>query len=227
MQFFIEKPWFIFLIVAIIGGIVLLVHHSILKVLEKRDFRKKYSEEKLRKKIRKREDKGKFYYGINYYVWQKNKLETLYSMFPVGEYFTDKYITTDTASYSVLTYKFWSHGKRIAFYKKEFRVYYKIADIRKSVVNNFNHNGIGSQNNNVYQNENNVSLIINQLENFLNEVDVQSNDEVYIENFIDKLSKGNISDNDKNRIIEVLSKYTSVGSNIISIITGIAKFFGM
>ncbi|EKL7559229.1 hypothetical protein PSN82_002927, partial [Enterococcus faecalis] len=170
MQFFIEKPWYIFWAIVIIGIVCFLIHQSILKVLEKRDYRKKYSKEKLLKKMTKKEDKGKFYYGIHYYIWQKNKLKILYSMFPVGEYFTDKFIITDTASYTVLTDKFWSPGKRIAFYKKEFRVYYKVADIRKTIVNNFTHNGIGNQNNNVYQNKNNVNLIINQLENFLNEV---------------------------------------------------------
>lgn len=227
MNFLSKYYWHIIVGIIIIGIVIFLAHQSVLKILEKRDFRKNYSEEKLHKKKRKREDKGNFYYGINYYIWQKHKLKVLYQMFPVGEYFTDKLVATDTATYSTVTDKIFSRGNRVDFYKREFRVYYKIAEIRKSVVNNFTHNGIGNQNNNLYQNENNTNVVINQLENFLNEIDVESNDETYIQSFIYKLSHGKTTEKDRNKIIETLSKYTSVGSNIVSIITNIVNFFGM
>lgn len=228
MEFLIKNYGYIIAGIIILGIFIIIVHQLILRFLEKRDFIKNYSEEKLRNKMRKREDdNGKFYYGINYYVWQKNKLRVLHKIFPTGEYFTDKLVTTDAVTYSTLTDKIFSNGKRASLYKMEFRVYYKISEIRKSVVNNFIHNGIGNQNNNIYQNENNTNMVINQLENFLNEIDVESNDETYIESFIYKMSQGKETEDDKNKIIETLSKYTSVGSDVISIISNVANFFGM
>lgn len=228
MDFLSKNYWYIIAGIIILGIAIFIVQQLVLKFLEKRDFRKKYSEKKLRNKMRQREDKkGNLYYGIYYYVWQKNKLGLLYQMFPIGEPFTDKLIATDTVIYSTVTDKIFGNGNRESFYKMEFRVYYKIAETRKSVVNNFTHNGTGNQNNNLYQNENSTNLVINQLENFLNEIDVESNDETYIESFIYKLSQGKTTENESSKIIETLSKYTSVGNDVISIIANVAKFFGI
>ncbi|GAX46923.1 hypothetical protein [Pseudolactococcus reticulitermitis] len=226
MEKFQKYYWYIIVGIIVFGVVSILVILKIEKMLEKRDFKKTYSKEKLYKKLKKRaDDYGKFYYGINYYYWQKNKLNVLYQMFPVGGNINDKLVVTDTATYSIVTNKIFSSGEREAFYKMEFRVYYKVAEIRKSVINNFTHNGVGNQNNNVYQNDNNTEVVINQLKNFLNDINIESNDKIYVESFIYKLSQGKTTEKDKNKIIETLSKYTGVASNVVSIITNIAKFF--
>ncbi|MGG5337024.1 hypothetical protein [Enterococcus casseliflavus] len=227
MEFFIKNQWYFLGGLLIFLVVVILIHNQIIKLLQKRDFKKSYSTDRLRKKIRQREDTktGKLYYGTYFFAWQKNKLNTLCEMFPVGEYFTDKLIVTDVAVYSTVTDKMWGSGTRTAFYKKEFRIYYKVAEKRESIVNNFTHNGAGNQINTVNQNEVHINAIINQLENFLNEVNVDSHDKAYIESFIYRLSQEKATEKDKNKIIETLSKYTSVGNNVISIIANLSKFF--
>lgn len=225
MEFLSKYQWYIYIGIIVIGIIILIIHQFFLKLFEKIDLKKEYLPNKLRKEIVSCRENGDSYCRLYYYVWQKNKLKTLYEMFPVGELLTNNYITTEVATYNTLTDKIFSVGKRQAFYKREFRIYYKFAEIKKSVINNFNHNGIGNQNNKVYQNENNTSIVINQLENFMNEIDVKSDDRTYIESFISRFSQGATTEKDKNKIIETLSKYISVGSNVVSIIANIANLF--
>lgn len=179
--------------------------------------------------MKQREDDktGNVYYGMYFWYWQKNKLTTLYNLFPIGEHFTDKFIVTDVREYTTLTDKVLSPGKKTSLYKKEFRVYYKIAENRKSVVNNFNHNGIGNQVNTINQNENNTNIVINQLENLLNDSVIDSHDKTYIESFIYRLSQKKTTKEDKSKIIDTLSKYTGVGNNVVAIIANIARLFSV
>lgn len=92
-------------------------------------------------------------------------------------------------------------------------------------MNNFNHNGIGNQFNTVNQNNYTVNNTINQLEELLNEEKIVPQDKQYIESFIYHLSKDKVTEEDKSDIIGTLSKYTSLGSNVISIIANLTKLF--
>lgn len=194
--------------------------------LENKDTEKEYFPEKIWQEMKQREDdNGNFYYGIYFWEWQVNKLELMYDMFPIGDYFTDKLIVTDIAIYHTLVDKSFSKGTRQSYYKRELRIFYKIAEERKSVVNNFNHNGIGNQFNTVNQNNYTVNNTINQLEELLNEEKIVPQDKQYIERFIYHLSKDKVTEEDKSDIIGTLSKYTSLGSNVISIIANLTKLF--
>lgn len=229
LDFISNYRWHISASIILIFIILLLIHKKFLKILENRDFKKTYSPEKLSKNLRQREDDktGNVYYGMYFWCWQKNKLNILYNLFPIGEYFLDKFIVTDVRQYSTVTAKFWSPGKRTSLYKQEFRVYYEFAENRKSVVNNFNHNGIGNQVNTVNQNENNTNIVINQLENLLNETTIDSHDKTYIESFIYRLSQKKTTKEDKSKIIDTLSKYTGVGNNVVAIIANVARLFSV
>lgn len=230
LDFYIKYQWYI------LGGFVLLLIGSLflfikirsraMSYLEGKDTKKEYFPEKIWQEINQREDdNGNFYYGIYFWEWQVNKLEMMYDMFPIGEYFTDKLIVTDAVIYNTLVDKFSGQGKRQSYYKREFRIYYKIAEERKAVVNNFNHNGIGNQFNTVNQINHTVNNTINQLEELLNEDRIVPQDKQYIENFIYHLSKDKVTEKDKSDIIGTLSKYTSLGSNVIAIIANLTRIF--
>lgn len=232
--FFEHKYLFIF------SGIVLLVLILIIYYLLKRlilnyftkiDYKKKYDINKLQNMIELREDRERnyIYYGIDYWVWQKNKLEILESLFPVGTLLDNGKTITDVLQFSKITPRIFGNGDRETKYLRELRF---IPNNISQNINSYGDNVYGDkiggdkfENNNGVQNINITKYqVIEPLEKLLMKNELSENDKNKIKDFINNLSKDNSSESEKSGIIETLSNYIGVIGGITGIIDVLHNF---
>lgn len=232
--FFEHKYLFIFsgiVLLVLILIIYYLLKQLILNYFTKIDYKKKYDINKLQNMIELREDRERnyIYYGIDYWVWQKNKLEILESLFPVGTLLDNGKTITDVLQFSKITPRIFGNGDRETKYLRELRfIPTNISQNINSYGDNVYGDKIGGdkfENNDGVQNINITKYqVIEPLEKLLMKNELSENDKNKIKDFINNLSKDNSSESEKSGIIETLSNYIGVIGGITGIIDVLHNF---
>ena len=169
------------------------------------------------------------YYGIDYWVWQKNKLKILNNLFPVGTLLDNGKTITDVLSFTKITPRIFGNGDRETRYLRELRfIPTNIPqNIRSYGDNVYGDKIVGDkfENNNGVQNINITKYqVIEPLEKLLMENELSENDKNKIKDFINNLSKDNSSESEKAGIIETLNNYIGIIGGIAGIIDVLHNF---
>ena len=219
------------ILLVLIGIICYLLEQLILNYFTKIDYKKKYDLNKLQKMIELREDRKRnyMYYGIDYWVWQKNKLKLLNNLFPVGTLLDNGKTITDVLSFTKITPRIFGNGDRETRYLRELRfIPTNIPqNIRSYGDNVYGDKIVGDkfENNNGVQNINITKYqVIEHLEKLLMENELSENDKNKIKDFINNLSKDNSSESEKAGIIETLNNYIGIIGGIAGIIDVLHNF---
>ncbi|EGL84332.1 hypothetical protein HMPREF9967_0223 [Streptococcus infantis SK1076] len=208
-----------------------LVEKIIINYFTKIDYRKKYDHNKLLKKITLREDSKRnyFYYGIDYWIWQENKLKLLKTLLPIGTELPNGKIISDILPFTKVTTKIFGSGNRETRYRRELRF---IPDNIPRNISSYGDNvygdKIGGDKFENHQGVQNIHItkfqVIQPLEKLLMEEELSEIDRAKIKNFVSNLAMDNSSEDDKLSIIEILNNYIGVIGGVAGIIDVLHNF---
>lgn len=224
-----KKPIWALVSLIVIVVFILIIETAVMKFLTHLDNKKTYNPERLKKKIQLREDKDRnyIYYGIDFWLWQKHKVETLKKMFPEGTKLQNGKTITDILPFNKVVPSSFNNGTRNTRYLRELR--FLIANLHRSSTfygdqvlgdkNSFINSGSGVQNISITKKN-----VMNTLENLLHEHELSVEDSQYLKEFVSKLARNQATENDKESLLERLSNYIGVVSGIASIIDVLHNF---
>lgn len=229
----IEYNWikliiFFVIVIFIIGLILYFIEKIILKFFSLIDERKSYSEKKLFRKIKEREDRGRnyFYYGVDYWKWQDNKNRALRKLLPIGAELQDGRVVTDVKSFDKVVPKIFSSGKRHTRYRRELRFIIELVAKAGDQVqgdkvagDKFVNSGSGIQINTVTKNE-----VVDSLEKLLASESLNNQDSHLVRQFVSQLLQNRASEGTKQTVVNTLSNYIGIVSGISSIIDMLHNF---
>ncbi|KAF1307566.1 MULTISPECIES: hypothetical protein [Streptococcus] len=229
------NPFFVFFslfaLVVLVALIYISIEKMILNSFTKLDNKKNYNSNSLAKKIKLREDRERnyVYYGIDYWIWQKNKLQILESLFPVGMELSNGKVIDDVLHFSKVTPKIFGGGTRETRYLRELRFIPKNVPKTISTFGDFiNGDKIGGDKFENHRGVQNIQITKNQilqpLEQLLLDGQLSDGDSMKIKQFIYNLSNDNSSEDEKTNIIEILGNYIGLVSGIAGIIDVLHNF---
>lgn len=195
-------------------------------VLEKIDMKIDYSKKNIKLEYREDLQRKERYYGIDYWIWQKNKIAYLNEIYKEGVELNNGKIISDICLYSKVVNKFFSEGERIAKYKTEMRIYVVSNSTRPiSVTGDYiygdkvgrdkiTNDGIQVINiKNEFPNE-----VINILSELINNQKISLEDRVMIEKCFEKITSNEYSEKENKSLLTVLSKYVQDIANVATVI---------
>lgn len=216
------------LVTLIIAILLVVIEKLILNFLSWIDEQKVYSKEKLNSKIQKREDRHRnyFYYGIDYWKWQRKKERILRELFPIGTELADGRIIIDVDSFDKVVDKVFSSGERNTRYKRELRYSVGLGSKSGDTIqgdkisgSKFVNSGSGIQINHVTKN-----TVVNSLESLLASGSLNDRDSYLVRQFVSELLQDKSTENTKQTIIDTLSNYIGIISGIASVIDVLHNF---
>lgn len=230
-----DNVYLFFLIVIALGCLIGVIYSLLKKIIldffTNLDYKRSYNLNKLQKKIELREDleRNYTYYGIDYWIWQKNKLKQLENLFPIGTELSNGKTIIDILQFSKVTTKFFGEGYRETRYLRELRFIAKnIPQNIQSYGDNIYGDKIGGDKFENHQGVQNIhitkSQVIQPLEKLLMEEELSEIDRAKIKNFVSNLARDNSSEGDKLSIIELLNNYIGVIGGVAGIIDVLHNF---
>ena len=234
-SFLIEKPAeaTIYLVLGIIGIVIIVfaVEKLILKFLESRDSKKDYRNKNFSLSTREDTDRNEYYYGVDYWCWQKKKLKYLSNTYHPGVELSDGKIVKNINSYYKVVDKIFSPEKRNTRYKMEFRVYAEY--IPKNNVINYGDTVYGDKicrdkiyNRGTYFQYNEIdNTEIKQIIEYLIYHDqVNQEDKRELRIILNKLADKTYTQKEHKSLITILSEYTGLTGNIATILDVLKNF---
>lgn len=222
-----EHPLIVILFVLVlcisVAYLIKLSKKAIIFIMGKLNNKEEYSDDELRlTKIHNNNDK---YYAIDYYVWQENKLKLLQEKYQIDNKFRDKLTIVENGSYYKTVYNKSKQDYQRIWYKREFRVYAEYKEPQR------NHNGDIVKGDKITnygsmilhkKEENQIEKIINDI---INENGISEEDKNELENIKKTIENKSYSKKENKTLIDIISKYSGIISNISTTIEVLRKFF--
>lgn len=234
-SFLSEKPAeaVIYLVLGIIGIMIIVfaVEKLILKFLESRDSKKDYRNKNFSLSSREDTYRNEYYYGVDYWCWQKKKQKYLSNTYRPGVELRDGKIIKNTLSFGKVVDKIFSSGKRKTRYKREFRVYAEY--IPKNNVTNYGDTVYGDKigrdkiyNRGTYVQYNEIdNTEVKQIIEYLIYHDqVNQEDKRELRIILNKLADKTYTQKEHKSLITILSEYTGLAGNIATILEVLENF---
>ena len=186
-------------------------------------------------KLSNREDqyRKEKYWAIDFWTWQKNKEDALKQHFKLGDKLSDGSTIVDIRVYNVSVQKIFSSGYRSSWYKRELRIYTQyISDssvlcagdyVAGDKVGRDKINNSGVQINNIqnqFPNE-----VLEAILKISEDEKVSQIDRHEIKEYLKMIENNLYSKKENNKLIEILSGYTGIFSNAITIINFLTQLF--
>ena len=225
IRLFLEK-YVIYLVLGIIGIIiiVLAVEKLVLRFLESRDIKKDYSNKSFSLNPREDTHRNEYYYGVDYWCWQKKKLEYLNTTYRLGVKLDDGKIVTNIHNFNKVVNKFFSSGKRHTRYKREFRVHAEY--IPKNSITNYGDTVYGDKigrdkiynQGHIQYNEIDNTEVKKIIEYLIHHNQVNEQDKRELLVILNKLADRTYTQKEHKNLISILSEYTGIAANISTMV---------
>lgn len=220
-------------LIACIFFILLIVEKIFTTFFANIDQRVDYTNKDFKLSNREDQDRREKYCAIDFWAWQKNKQDALKQNFKLGDKLSDGSTIVDIKVYTINVKKIFSSGYRSSWYKRELRIYTKyISDSyvlcggdyvagdkvsRDKIINS------GVQINNI-QNQFPIEVLEFILK-LSEDEKISQTDRYKIKESIKMIENNLYSKQENNKLIEVLSGYIGICSNVVTIIDFLMKIF--